>query len=58
MSYYIIRTLWKLMSLLPMGVLHFISDLIYFPLYYIARYRRKVVQPMPSPKRQKRRVYR
>ena len=43
MSYYIIRTLWKLMSLLPMGVLHFISDLIYFPLYYIARYRRKVV---------------
>ena len=42
-TYHIIRTLWKLMSLLPMGVLHFISDLIYFPLYYIARYRRKVV---------------
>lgn len=44
MTYYIIRSLWKLMSLLPMGVLHFISDLIYFPLYYVARYRRKVVR--------------
>lgn len=44
MTYHIIRTLWKLMSLLPMGVLHFISDLIYFPLYYLARYRRKVVR--------------
>lgn len=44
MAYHIIRTLWKLMSLLPMGVLHFISDLIYFPLYYVARYRRKVVR--------------
>lgn len=43
MTYHIIRTLWKLMSLLPMGVLHFISDLIYYPLYYVARYRRKVV---------------
>ena len=43
MTYHIIRTLWKLMSLLPMGVLHFFSDLIYFPLYYVARYRRKVV---------------
>lgn len=32
------------MSLLPMGVLHLLSDLIYFPLYYIARYRRKVVR--------------
>lgn len=44
MTYYIIRSLWKLMSLLPMGVLHFISDLIYFPLYYVVRYRRKVVR--------------
>ena len=43
MTYHIIRLLWKLMSLLPMGVLHFISDLIYFPLYYVIRYRRKVV---------------
>ena len=44
MTYHIIRTLWKLMSLLPMGVLHLLSDLLYFPLYYIARYRRKVVR--------------
>lgn len=44
MTYHIIRTLWKLMSLLPMCVLHFISDLVYFPLYYLIRYRRKVVR--------------
>ncbi len=44
MTYHIIRTLWKLMSLLPMGVLHFISDLVYYPLYYVVRYRRKVVR--------------
>ncbi len=44
MTYYIIRTLWKLMSLLPMGALHLLSDLIYFPLYYVVRYRRKVVR--------------
>ena len=44
MTYHIIRTLWKLMSLLPMGILHLLSNLIYFPLYYIARYRRKVVR--------------
>ena len=44
MTYHIIRTLWKLMSLLPMGVLHLLSDLLYFPLYYVARYRRKVVR--------------
>ena len=44
MTYHIIRTLWKLMSLLPMGVLHLLSDLIYFPLYYVVRYRRKVVR--------------
>ncbi len=43
MTYHIIRTLWKLMSLLPMGVLHFISDLVYYPLYYVVRYRRKIV---------------
>lgn len=42
MAYHIIRASWRLMSLLPMGVLHFFSDLIYFPLYYVARYRRKV----------------
>lgn len=43
MTYHIIRTLWKLMSLLPMGVLHFISDMVYYPLYYVVRYRRKIV---------------
>ena len=29
---------------LPMCVLHFLSDVLYFPVYYVARYRRKVVR--------------
>lgn len=44
MIYHLIRSLWKLMSLLPMWILYFISDLVYFPLYYVVRYRRKVVR--------------
>lgn len=44
MAYYLIKACWKLMALLPMWFLHFLSDLIYFPLYYLVRYRRKVVR--------------
>ena len=32
------------MSLLPFWAIYLISDFIYFPLYYVARYRRKVVR--------------
>lgn len=34
--------LWVL-SLLPFGVLYLLSDLLFFPLFYIVRYRRKLV---------------
>ena len=43
-KYHLIRFGWKLTSLLPFWFLYFISDLIYFPLYYLVRYRRKVVR--------------
>lgn len=43
-KYLLIRTGWRLMSLLPFWAIYLISDLIYFPLYYVARYRRKVVR--------------
>jgi len=42
--YYIFASLWYLLSLLPFRVLYFISDILYYPLYYCVRYRRKVVR--------------
>lgn len=33
-----------LLNKLPMCVLHLLSDILYFPIYYVARYRRKVVR--------------
>jgi len=51
-----IRSLWegvlyrglflaaKLLSLLPFGALYVISDICYYPLYYVARYRRGVTR--------------
>ncbi|MDL2291735.1 lysophospholipid acyltransferase family protein [Bacteroides sp. OttesenSCG-928-F21] len=33
-----------LLSLLPFWLLYFLSDLFYFPLYYLIRYRRRVVR--------------
>lgn len=43
-TYYTIRTLWHLASHLPLAVLYLLSDIIYYPLYHIARYRRKIVR--------------
>ena len=43
-TYHISFALWYLLSLLPLWLLYVISDLVYFPLYYVARYRRKVVR--------------
>lgn len=42
--YYIVFTIWYLISLLPLSVLYFVSDILYYPLYYVVRYRRKVVR--------------
>lgn len=42
--YYLIYGGWYLLSLLPFRVLYAFSDLLYFPLYYVGRYRRKVVR--------------
>ena len=35
---------WYLLSLLPLRVLYLVSDLLYFPLYHVVRYRRKIVR--------------
>lgn len=45
MVYYLVFTFWYLLSLLPLGILYVVSDiLLYLPLYYLLRYRRKVVR--------------
>ena len=43
-AYYILYFFCYLISLLPFGVLYFLSDLLYYPLYYLIRYRRKIVR--------------
>lgn len=42
--FYIVLAFWYVLSLLPMRLLYFLSDLMYYPVYYIVRYRRKVVR--------------
>ena len=43
-TYYIAYALWYLLSMLPLWLLYFVSDLLFFPTYYLARYRRKIVR--------------
>ena len=42
--YYIVFTIWWSMSLLPLWVLYRISDVLYYLIYYIIRYRRRLVR--------------
>ncbi len=42
--YYVIFYCWFATSLLPFRILYFFSDLLYYPLYYLVRYRRKIVR--------------
>ncbi|KAA6321937.1 Lipid A biosynthesis lauroyltransferase [termite gut metagenome] len=42
--YYILYSVCFLISLLPFKILYFLSDLLYFPLYYWIRYRRRIVR--------------
>lgn len=43
LSYYLIFPLWHVFSLLPLRVLYCLSDMIYYPVYHIFGYRRRVV---------------
>lgn len=42
--YYLVYVFWFLASLLPLRVLYFFSDLNYLLLYFVFRYRRKIVR--------------
>ena len=42
--YHVIRFFIRLLSLLPFGVLYALSDLLFYPFYYVIRYRRRIVR--------------
>lgn len=42
--YYIAVAILFVLNKLPMSFMHFLSTLLYYPIYHIARYRRKVVR--------------
>lgn len=42
--YYLLRLFLSLISLMPFRVQYVLSDMLYFPFYYLIRYRRKVVR--------------
>ena len=41
--YYLVFFFWYLLSLLPLRVLYFISDMLFVPLFYGLKYRRDIV---------------
>ena len=43
-NYRLIRALWNFGAMLPFKVLYLFSDIVYLLVYYVARYRRKVVR--------------
>ena len=44
MMYHLLSFFLKLLSYIPFGVLYFLSDGLYCLLYYVIRYRRRVVR--------------
>lgn len=42
--YYIYFVIIKFLSYIPFPVMYVLSDLLYYPLYYVIRYRRKIVR--------------
>lgn len=44
MMYSLLSFFLKLLSYIPFGALYVLSDCLFYPLYYVARYRRKVVR--------------
>lgn len=42
--YYLIYFIVKALSYIPFWALYILSDIMYYPLYYVIRYRRKIVR--------------
>ena len=43
-KHYFLFFIIKVLSYIPFWALYVISDIMYYPLYYIIRYRRKIVR--------------
>ena len=44
MIYRLVQFLWRLFSLVPLWAMYLLSDCLYYPVYYLVRYRRKVTR--------------
>ncbi|MCL2650482.1 MAG: lysophospholipid acyltransferase family protein [Candidatus Azobacteroides sp.] len=44
MSYRLLQWFWNLLSRIPLRVMYVLSDGLFYPLYYLVRYRRKIVR--------------
>ena len=44
MTYRLLQWFWNLLSLIPLRVMYVLSDGLFYPLYYLVRYRRKIVR--------------
>ena len=43
-KYYLLKGMWRLFSFIPLPVMYVLSDLLFYPLYYWIRYRRKITR--------------
>lgn len=43
-NYYILLSIITAISYIPLGILYVLSDIIYYPFYFVVRYRRKIVR--------------
>ncbi|MCL1937737.1 MAG: lysophospholipid acyltransferase family protein [Candidatus Azobacteroides sp.] len=43
-KYSLVKGVWKLFSLLPLSVMYGLSDVLFYPLYYWIRYRRRITR--------------
>lgn len=44
MTYRLLQWFWKILSHIPLRVMYVLSDGLFYPLYYLGRYRRKIVR--------------
>ena len=44
MKYFLLKTIWKSFSYIPLPFMYFLADLFFYPFYYLVRYRRKIVR--------------
>ena len=44
MRYFLLKSVWKLLSRIPLSVMYILSDGLFYPFYYLVRYRRKITR--------------